>query len=125
MKKNKLIYWITTSIISLMMLFSAFNYLTNDTMKNAFIHLGYPSYFRVELAIAKVFGAMALLLPISGRLKEIPYIGFAITFVSAFIAHLSSGDPVAVAVMPLVALGLLTVSYIYFRRLGELKNAKA
>jgi uncharacterized membrane protein YphA (DoxX/SURF4 family) len=113
MKKNKIIFWISTGIISAMMLFSAFNYLTNEAMKNGFIHLGFPSYFRIELAIAKILGAIALVLPLSARLKEIPYIGFAITFISAFIAHLSSGDPVSVAIMPLIFLGILVVSYLY------------
>jgi uncharacterized membrane protein YphA (DoxX/SURF4 family) len=122
MKRNKIIFWITTGIISAMMLFSAFNYITNDEMKNAFVHLGFPSYFRVELAIAKILGAIALLLPIPARLKEISYVGFAITFVSAFVAHLSSGDPFSYAIMPLFFLGLLVVSYIFYYKTNNLQR---
>lgn len=122
MGKDKIIFWITTGIVSIMMLFSSFNYLTNEAMKVAFVHLGFPSYFRIELAIAKILGAIVLILPlIPNRLKEFAYTGFAITFVSAFIAHISSGDPVSVALMPVVFLVILVVSYIYFHKTRKVK----
>ena len=120
MKKNKIVYWITTALVSVMMLFAAFSYFTNAQTIVAFVHLGFPSYFRIELGKAKVLGAIALLLTFTpARLKEIAYIGFAITFISAFIAHLSSGDPLKVAISPLVFLGILAVSYIYFQKTRE------
>lgn len=118
MKKDKIIYWATTGIISLMMLFAAFSYFTDENVKNAMgTHLGFPDYFRVELGIAKVLGALALILPmVPTRLKEFAYFGFALTFVSAFYAHLSSGDPLAASVGPIVFLGVLAVSYVYFQK---------
>lgn len=123
MKKDKIIFWITSGIVSAMMLFSAFNYLTNEGMKEAFVHLGFPSYFRIELAIAKILGAIVLILPlIPNRLKEFAYTGFAITFISAFIAHISSGDPISVAFMPVVFLAILVVSYIYFHKTRKLQT---
>jgi len=118
MKKDKIIYWTTTGLVSAMMLFSAYSYLTNETMKNGFVHLGYPGYFRVELAIAKLFGTLFLILPmVHAKLKEFAYFGFAITFVSAFIAHLSIGDPMKIAIAPVVFLAILAVSYLYFQKL--------
>jgi hypothetical protein len=121
MKKDKIIFWIITGIVSTMMLFSAFNYLTNEVIKGAFVHLGFPSYFRIELAVAKVLGVIVLLLPvIPTRLKDFAYTGFAITFISAFIAHLSSGDPISIAFVPLVFLGILVVSYIYLHKMRKL-----
>jgi hypothetical protein len=117
MKKNKIAYWSTTGIISIMMLFSALSYLTNPDMKAAFVHLGFPGYFRIELGLVKVFGALALILPIVPKsIKDLAYFGFAITFISAFIAHLSSGDPMSMAIMPLVFLGILAASF--FTRAG-------
>jgi len=117
MKKEKIIFWVTTGIVSLMMLFSAFNYLTNEEMKAAFVHLGFPLYFRIELAIAKILGAITLVIPfIPGKVKQFAYSGFAITFVSAFIAHLSSDDPISVAIMPIIFLVLLSISYFYFQK---------
>ena len=124
MKKNKIIYWITTGIISVMMLFSAFNYFTNEGIKAAFVHLGFPSYFRIELATAKIIGIIALLLPITPfGIKQFAYFGFTITFISAFIAHLSSGDPVSVAAAPLVFLGILIVSFAYLNKTRKLPTS--
>ena len=124
MNKNKIIYWATTGIVVAMMLFSAFGYFTNADMKAAFVHLGFPSYFRIELGTLKVFGALALILPIvSGKVKEFAYFGFALTFVSAFIAHTASGDPMSVAIMPIVFLIILAVSY-YYQDKWKVKNAK-
>jgi hypothetical protein len=58
----------------------------------AFTHLGFPDYFRVELSWAKLLGVVLLLAPVPARLEEWAYAGFAITLGSALIAHLSVGD---------------------------------
>lgn len=124
MKRIKIIYWVTTSMVAVMMLFSAYSYFTNDVMKNAFVHLGFPAYFRVELAVAKIAGALLLLLPfLKGSAKEFAYAGFAITFISAIIAHLSSGDPASAVIMPAVFLVILSVSFISFKKLQPLRVA--
>ncbi len=111
MKANKIIYWITTSIVALMMIYSTYAYLTQPAIAQGFTHLGFPPYFRVELAIAKLIGAIVLLTPLSSKIKDWAYAGFTITFVSAFIAHSASGDPVSVRIMPVIFLILLAVSY--------------
>jgi len=104
MKAIRITYWITTAIVGLMMTYSAYAYLTQTAMQEGFHHLGYPDYFRVELAIAKLLGAILLLAPLSSvgigtsveaRVKEWTYAGFTFTFISAFIAHRASGDPAA------------------------------
>lgn len=106
----KAAYWGTTGLFAAMMVFSATAYLTSPQMAQAFTHLGFPSYFRVELAVAKFLGALALLAPVPARLKEWAYAGFGITLVSAFISH-TAVDGVNTAVMPLVFLGVLAASY--------------
>lgn len=112
MKKNKIIYWASTGVVGAMMLFTAFKYLTNQEMKEAFLHLGFPDYFRIELAIAKIIGAILLLIPaFPSRIKDLAYSGFALVFVSAVIAHSSLGDPIIASIMPLIFLGILSVSY--------------
>ena len=116
MKATSLIYWATTGLLSLAMLFSAFGYVTQPAMKQAFEHLGYPAYFRVELAVAKVLGVLVLLAPVNPRLKEWAYAGFAFTFVSAFIGHTALGDAVGERMAPLVMLALLTASYLTYNR---------
>ena len=117
MKKNKIIYWIATGILGAIMLFSAFGYLTSEHMKAAFVHLGFSGYFRIELAIARIIGVFVLLIPsIPKEIKDMANVGFAITFISGFIAHTSSGDPLSVAIMPLVFFVILIVSYIYSKK---------
>lgn len=114
MNKNKIIYWTTTGIISVMMVFSAYGYFSNPDMKAAFVHLGFPDYFRIELGVLKVLGALALILPqVPNKIKSFAYFGFALTFVSAFIAHTASGEPMSVAAAPIVFLVILVVSNIY------------
>ncbi|MCS3736992.1 DoxX family protein [Mucilaginibacter dorajii] len=112
MKSIKITYWISTSLMSLLMVFSAYSYLTQDKIAQAFHHLGFPDYFRVELAIAKLISAIVLLAPVPAKIKEWAYAGLGITFISAFIAHSASGDPVSVAIMPLIIMAILVVSYV-------------
>jgi DoxX-like family len=112
MKKHSITFWITTGIVSAMMLFAGFSYLTNPAIAEAFNHLGFPSYFRIELGTAKLIGAVVLIIPVIPKLiRQFAYFGFALTFMSAFIAHLSSGDPMSRALMPVIFLALLIVSY--------------
>jgi uncharacterized membrane protein len=122
MKKAKITYWTSTTLISLMMLMSASMYFTSPDVKAGFEHLGYPYYFRLELAIAKILGVLALLLPmIKGRFKEWAYFGFFVTFVSALIAHLTVGDPAAKWSGAVVAIVLLFISYFSYQKLETAK----
>lgn len=123
MKKDKIIYWSTTGLVGFMMLFSAYNYISNPQLVAGFKHLGFPDYFRIELAIAKILGVAVLLTPIiPTKIKEWAYAGFGITFISASIAHTSSGDPVAMIITPLVFLSVLIVSNIYLHKITAAKN---
>jgi hypothetical protein len=117
MKKIKITYWTSTILISVFMTYSAYSYLTEPAIAEAFRYMGFPSYFRIELAFAKIIGAIVLLLPLSRKIKEWAYAGFAIVFISAFISHTASGHPVSVSLMPVVFLAILVVSYLSFNKL--------
>lgn len=127
MKTTKIVYWAATALLALMMTFSAYAYLTQAEMKDGFHHLGFPDYFRIELAIAKVLGVVALLAPIWARVKEWAYAGFAINFISALIAHTAVGDPIQNLMGPVVALILLVTSYLTYHKLqaGQYKPVMA
>jgi hypothetical protein len=122
MKTIKITYWTATANVALMMGYSAYAYLTDPMMKLGFAHLGYPQYFRVELGIAKLIGAVVLLVPAVGMVKEWAYAGFGITFISAFIAHTAGGDPVFNRVMPLIFFGLLMLSYWSRTKMQKSRN---
>lgn len=112
MKVKKIVHWTATGLLSLMMVFSAYAYVTKPEIRAGFAHLGFPDYFRIQLAVAKLLGVVLLLTPVPGRVKEWAYAGFGINFISAFIAHVASGDPASAAMMPLVILALLIISYV-------------
>lgn len=85
-------FWIATVLFCLQIGFTAYAQLRLPQVAEAFTHLGFPDYFRVELAWAKLIGVVLLLVPAPARLKEWVYTGFAITLLSALIAHFSVGD---------------------------------
>lgn len=106
----------STIIVCLTMVFSTYSDLCSDAVKQAFVHLGFPGYFRIELGIAKIIGIILLVAPLPDRFREWAYAGFTITFISAFIAHSASGDPVGNRLAPLIVLTFLLVSYFSFHR---------
>jgi len=85
-------YWIVTALFCLQMGFTAYAQLRLPQVAQMFTHLGFPDYFRVELSWVKLLGVVVLLTPVSSRLKEWAYAGFAITLASALIAHFAVGD---------------------------------
>jgi hypothetical protein len=91
-KAQTIVYWAVTGLFCLQMGFTAYAQLSLPQVAEAFTHLGFPAYFRVELSWAKLLGVVLLLAPAPARLKEWAYAGFAINLASALIAHLSVGD---------------------------------
>jgi hypothetical protein len=85
-------FWIITALFCLQMGFTAYAQLCLPQVAEAFTHFGFPAYFRVELAWAKLLGVVLLLAPVPARLKEWAYAGFAINLGSAIIAHRAVGD---------------------------------
>src|SRR5437762_10018182 len=108
---RKIGYWAATTIIVLFMLFDAALYLGGATAAvEGFNHLGYPQQLRIFLGIAKLAGAIVLIIPGVNLLKEWAYAGFTFAWILATIAHYSAGDGVK-AVAPVVLLAMLAVSY--------------
>jgi DoxX-like family len=122
-RRDRIVYRTTTGIVSAVMVYSIINFTFIDRFpfpEGGFVHLGLPNYFRIELTVAKILGLLALLTPgVPSKVKEFAYFGFAITLLSASIAHFSAGDwrisPLFI-LDPLIFLGLLSVSYYYFNK---------
>jgi hypothetical protein len=98
------------------MLFTAYAQLAVPAAQAALVKLGTPNYLRIELSLAKIIGSAVLLLPVSPRLKEWAYAGFAINLVSAFIAHVAAGEGPEKYIWALAAMAILFASYHSFRR---------
>ena len=110
-------FWIVTALLCLQLGFTAYAQLSLPQVAQAFTRLGFPDYFRVELAWAKLVGVVLLLAPVPARLKEWAYAGFAITLGSALIAHLSVGDGPEAWGFAAGTGVLWGVSYLLWRRL--------
>lgn len=115
---NKAIYWVSTGILTVMMLFSSLKYfLHTDQVSNIFNRIGYNDRIVVPLAILKLLGLIAILSRRSERLKELAYFGFLITFILAFEGHWFKNDSGHTTV--LLALVSLILSYIFDKRISK------
>jgi len=111
-------FWISTALFTLQMGFTAYAQLRLPQVAAAFTHLGFPDYFRIELSWAKFAGLAAICIPmVPARVKEWAYAGFAITLVSATIAHLAVGDGPQAWGWPVGTAVLWGLSYGFHRRL--------
>ena len=109
---RKIVYWVSTALIAASGFMAAFAYLSGGQQAvEGFRHVGYPQQLRVLLGIAKPLGAIALIVPGFPKLKEWAYAGFTFAWIAAFVAHYLAGDG-PMAFTPLVALGLLVISYV-------------
>ena len=109
---NKIVYWVATGFVCLMMVFSASMYIFNNAaIQEAFTGLGYPTFIIYPLAVAKLLAVVAILTRRSSKLKEWAYAGLFFDFLLALQAHLVAQD--GQFVLAAVALVALIVSYIY------------
>ena len=115
-KAETIVYWIVTALFCLQMSFTAYAQLRLPQVAEAFTHLGFPAYFRVELSLAKLLGVVLMLAPVPPRLKEWAYAGFAIDLASALIAHLAVGDGPEAWGYAAATSVLWAISYVLWRR---------
>jgi hypothetical protein len=109
---QKVTYWVTTGLLAGLSVFAAFAYLSGSAQAvEGFAHVGYPQQLRIILGIAKLLGAITLVVPGLVKLKEWAYAGFTFAWISAFVAHYLAKDGPK-AFMPLVMLLLLGISYV-------------
>jgi hypothetical protein len=101
-------FWISTALFALQISFTAYAQLRLAQVAAAFAHLDFPAYFRIELSWAMV----------PARLKEWAYAGFAITLVSALIAHQAGGDGINAWGWAGGTGALWSASYYFWRRVA-------
>jgi uncharacterized membrane protein YphA (DoxX/SURF4 family) len=121
-KRNKIIYWISTIWLASGMLSTGTLQLFKVKAEGAvappgvygITHLGYPVYFLTILGVWKILGVVALLIPKFPLLKEWAYAGFFFAMSGAVFSHVASGDSITENV-PALLLLILTVMSSYFR----------
>jgi len=113
----KIFYWIVTGLAAALMLLSAIpDVMGAPEAIEFFKHLGYPAYLLPFLGVAKILGAITILVPKFPRLKEWAYAGLVFDLIGAFYSHVSVGDPASVWVFSLIGLALVSGSYILYRK---------
>jgi len=118
MKRNKIIYYVATGLLTLLMLFSVSQYFFNhEEVKGMFSNFGYPTYIIYPYAVAKLLGLFALWNPNFRKIKEWAYAGFFFAFILAFFAHYMIGDGEQMGAV--IAIILLVVSYIFNHKINH------
>ena len=119
------LYWVFTILFSLLMLFSAAGGVQPSAGAVKIMHdgLGYPVYFIQFLSIAKILGAIAILVPRFKRIKEWAYAGLFFDLAGAFYSGIASTgkfDPLILTMLIWIIPGVL--SYYYWHRRMDAGN---
>jgi uncharacterized membrane protein len=115
-KRNKIIYWISTSLLAIGMLQSGiFAVLRTKDWVKLVTDLGYPLYFLTILGVWKILGVIAILIPGFKLLKEWAYAGFFFAMTGALASHLFCHDYAVKAILGPSFQALFVVLSWYFR----------
>ena len=113
------IYWISTSLITLFLLWSAYSYFFVPAAIEGIRELGFPDFFRIQLGILKLIAGLILIFPISYQpLKEWAYAGVGLFLLTALVAHLAHRDPWTINFLLLLLMAILICSYVSWSQLN-------
>ena len=118
-KTVNILYWVFTILFAALMLFSAVGGIrpSADAIKIMHDMLGYPVYFISFISVAKLFGAIAILIPGFNKIKEWAYAGLFFDLAGAVysgIAVAGKFDPMMLTMLIWIVPGIL--SYYYWNR---------
>lgn len=117
MKKIKIIYWIFTILLAVLMTIGSIpDILMVPEARTLFQHLGYPMYLLPFIGIAKILGVIAILVPGFNRLKEWAYAGLFFDITGAMYSSIAVGDPPALWAPLVIGYILIFGSYIYHHK---------
>jgi hypothetical protein len=118
-KRINIAYWIVTALFCAFMVFSSFGglKLQKQAVDLMNVHLGYPLYFIQWISVAKIIGAVAILLPfVPARLKDLAYFGFFIDLATAVFSFIAVGDRMADWWPMLLFIAFLLLAYWLHRK---------
>ncbi|HEY6162622.1 MAG TPA: DoxX family protein [Bacteroidia bacterium] len=126
MKKINIAYWIVTGLFGAFMLFTAIPdmMMVPDAVK--FITaLGYPVYFIRFIGVAKMLGAIAILIPGFPRIKEWAYAGLAFDLIGAAYSGFATNGFKPEGLFMFVFIGILFTSYFLYHKRAQIKAQPA
>ena len=112
-KSVNIIYWVSTIIFAALMIFSAVGGIQPTQQSIQIMHdmLGYPVYFIQFISIAKLLGAIAILIPGLDRIKEWAYAGLFFDLFGAIYSGIASSgkfDPMMLSMAIWVVPGIIS-----------------
>jgi uncharacterized membrane protein len=113
--RNKIIYWVSTTLLCFGMLVSGISQILHvKEMNELIMHVGYPLYFMYIIGVWKILGVVAILIPKFTLVKEWAYAGFFFLMTGALISHIAMGDAAKAIFGPLFQTVFIVLSW-YFR----------
>jgi len=118
MKTTKTLYWIFNGLFALAMFGSGIPNLLSMDMSVHGIHnlMGYPLYFIPFIGLAKIAGAIVILVPGYPRLKEWAYAGLTFDLIAAAYSLYHTPNPEGPWWSMLIFLALDAAAYIYYHK---------
>jgi hypothetical protein len=126
MKTTKILYWVFTVLLVALMLFSAIGSFFSSPESAAFAkQFAYPPYLFKFLAVAKILGIIAILVPGNARLKEWAYAGFTFDLLGAMYSFYANGTFPATQWAPMLTAGLVFLfgSYFLYHKILKTKQS--
>ena len=125
-KTINILYWVFTILFSALMIFSSYGSIIVDKASKELIHdfLGYPVYFIPFTGIAKLIGAIIILIPGLKTIKEWAYAGLFFDLIAAVYSSIAASktvDPLMAFMLVWFVPGIL--SYIFWKKKMKLETA--
>jgi hypothetical protein len=119
MKRTKIMYWVFTILFAAFMIWSAIPGIEPSKQSIDFLngYLGYPIYFIRFISVAKVVGAITILIPGLIKAKEWAYAGLFFDLTGAIFSIISVAkkvDPGVFFIFLPILLGVL--SYVFWKK---------
>ena len=123
MKTDRIIFWLTTSVIIIVEGIGNVATFNQQYAKQIVYDLGYPEYFRVTMSAFKLIGLVILTVPkIPAWAKEWAYAGFFINTIFAFVSYLSVKGVGEDLLFPVFVMACLLVSHYYHQKSVKQEN---
>jgi hypothetical protein len=114
MKKTKILYWIFTGLFAAAMLSTCIP--SEEGKKFITDTLGFPAFFVSYIAVAKVLGVLAILVPGFPTIKEWAYAGLFFDLISVTYAMYSINALPDFALFGSIFFALGIASYFFYRK---------
>lgn len=123
-KTLNLLYWIFTILFAALMIFSAYSGVQPqpEAVKIFHDYMGFPIYFIQFFSVAKLLGAVAILIPnLNSRVKEWAYAGLFFDLAAAVYSGIAAAgkfDPIMLTLLIWIIPGILSYRF-WHKKLGH------